>query len=116
MGLLVCGPELLGHHAELCRYLLEIFRISDQGRPRLCQSMESLSKQEHSIINSHCLFEPGRIRSGDHLVFQVGSAGIILQAPALYDTRESIDIQLSEIEAATAKPLSEQAGKTRIFI
>lgn len=46
----------------------------------------------------------------------VGSAGIILQAPALYDTRESIDIQLSEIEAATAKPLSEQAGKARIFI
>jgi hypothetical protein len=49
-------------------------------------------------------------------VVKVGSAGIILQAPALYDTRESIDIQLSEIEAATAKPLSEQAGKTRIFI
>jgi hypothetical protein len=41
---------------------------------------------------------------------QVGSAGIILQAPALYDTRESIDIQLSEIEAATAKPLSEQVA------
>jgi len=48
--------------------------------------------------------------------FQVGSAGIILQAPALYDTRESIDIQLSEIEAATAKPLSEQTGKHRILI
>ncbi len=38
----------------------------------------------------------------------VGSAGIILQAPALYDTRTAIDVQLSEIEAATAKPLSEQ--------
>merc|ERR1711962_204447 len=36
----------------------------------------------------------------------VGSAGIILQAPALYDTREAIDLELSEIEAATAKPLS----------
>lgn len=34
----------------------------------------------------------------------VGSAGIILQAPALYDTREAIDLELSEIEAATAKP------------
>ena len=38
----------------------------------------------------------------------VGSAGIILQAPALYDTRAAIDVQLSEIEAATAKPLSEK--------
>jgi nicotinic acetylcholine receptor len=38
----------------------------------------------------------------------VGSAGIILQAPALYDARAAIDIQLSEIEAATAKPLSQQ--------
>jgi len=38
----------------------------------------------------------------------VGSAGIILQAPALYDTREAIDLELSEIEAATAKPLSYQ--------
>lgn len=37
----------------------------------------------------------------------VGSAGIILQAPALYDTRAAIDIKYSEIEAATAKPLSE---------
>merc|ERR1711934_895661 len=38
----------------------------------------------------------------------VGSAGIILQAPALYDARAAIDIKYSEIEAATAKPLSEQ--------
>merc|ERR1712203_535710 len=38
----------------------------------------------------------------------VGSAGIILQAPALYDTREAIDVELSEIEAATVKPLSER--------
>ncbi len=34
----------------------------------------------------------------------VGSAGIILQAPALYDTRAAIDAQLTEIEVATAKP------------
>jgi len=40
----------------------------------------------------------------------VGSAGIILQAPALYDTRAAIDVELSEIEAATAKPLSETGG------
>ena len=40
----------------------------------------------------------------------VGSAGIILQAPALYDTRAAIDVELSEIEAATAKPLSERQG------
>lgn len=38
----------------------------------------------------------------------VGSAGIILQAPALYDTRGAIDVELSEIEAATAKPRSER--------
>merc|ERR1712210_206987 len=41
----------------------------------------------------------------------VGSAGIILQAPALYDTREAIDVELSVIEAATVKPLSERRGK-----
>jgi len=45
----------------------------------------------------------------------VGSAGIILQAPALYDTREAIDLELSEIEAATAKPLSQQ-HKTNLLI
>ena len=38
----------------------------------------------------------------------VGSAGIILQAPALYDTRAAIDREYSMIEAVTAKPLSEQ--------
>jgi hypothetical protein len=38
----------------------------------------------------------------------VGGAGIILQAPALYDTRAAIDVELSNIEAATIKPLSEQ--------
>ena len=41
----------------------------------------------------------------------VGSAGIILQAPALYDTRAAIDVELSEIEAATAKPLSETLAR-----
>ena len=34
----------------------------------------------------------------------VGAAGIILQAPSLYDTREAIDVKLSEIEIVTAKP------------
>lgn len=34
----------------------------------------------------------------------VGTAGIILQAPTLYDTREPIDKKLSEIALATAKP------------
>ena len=38
----------------------------------------------------------------------VGSAGIILQAPALYDTRAAIDREISSIEAVTRKPLSEQ--------
>lgn len=33
----------------------------------------------------------------------VGSAGIILQAPTLYDSREPIDISMSEI-AATTRP------------
>jgi len=36
----------------------------------------------------------------------VGTAGIILQAPTLYDTRVAIDAQLSAIEAATQKPPS----------
>lgn len=34
----------------------------------------------------------------------VGTAGIILQAPTLYDTRIPIDRKLSEIASATAKP------------
>merc|ERR1711981_221714 len=39
---------------------------------------------------------------------KLGYAGIILQAPALYDTRTAIDVELSSIEAATQKPGSEQ--------
>ena len=35
-----------------------------------------------------------------HVLPIVGTAGIILQAPTLYDTRPAIDEQLSEIEAA----------------
>lgn len=34
----------------------------------------------------------------------VGTAGIILQAPSLYDLRPAIDEYLSEIEVAVAKP------------
>nr|QEM43364.1 nicotinic acetylcholine receptor alpha 3 subunit [Bradysia odoriphaga] len=34
----------------------------------------------------------------------VGTAGIILQAPTLYDTRVPIDIKMSEIASTTAKP------------
>ena len=34
----------------------------------------------------------------------VGTAGIILQAPTLYDDRLPIDIRLSEIASTTAKP------------
>jgi len=45
----------------------------------------------------------------------VGSAGIILQAPALYDTREAIDVELSEIEAATVKPPDQRGHKLSIF-
>lgn len=33
-----------------------------------------------------------------------GTAGIILQAPTLYDTRVPIDIKMSEIATTTAKP------------
>ena len=36
----------------------------------------------------------------------VGTAGIILQAPTLYDDREPIDFQLSEIGLATARPMA----------
>jgi len=36
----------------------------------------------------------------------VGTAGIILQAPTLYDDREPIDYQLSEIGLATARPMA----------
>jgi len=36
----------------------------------------------------------------------VGTAGIILQAPTLYDDREPIDYRLSEIGLATARPMA----------
>ena len=36
----------------------------------------------------------------------VGTAGIILQAPTLYDNRQPIDIRLSEIGLATARPMA----------
>ncbi|CAG0900266.1 unnamed protein product [Darwinula stevensoni] len=38
------------------------------------------------------------------LAVLVGTAGIILQAPTLYDDRKPIDVRLSEISAVTAKP------------
>ncbi|XP_012276461.1 acetylcholine receptor subunit alpha-like [Orussus abietinus] len=38
------------------------------------------------------------------LAVVVGSAGIILQAPTLYDDRMPIDVRLSEIASTTAKP------------
>ena len=38
------------------------------------------------------------------LTISVGTAGIILQAPSLYDLRPAIDEYLSEIEVAVAKP------------
>lgn len=38
------------------------------------------------------------------LAVLVGSAGIILQAPTLYDERAPIDVRLSEIAYAAAKP------------
>ncbi|KAG5891164.1 hypothetical protein JTB14_000552 [Gonioctena quinquepunctata] len=38
------------------------------------------------------------------LAVLVGTAGIILQAPTLYDDRRPIDIRLSEIASTTAKP------------
>ncbi len=36
----------------------------------------------------------------------VGTAGIILQAPTLYDDRQPLDVQLSEIGLATARPMA----------
>lgn len=35
----------------------------------------------------------------------IGSAGIILQAPTLYDDRVPIDVRISEIASTTAKPV-----------
>ena len=40
----------------------------------------------------------------------VGTAGIILQAPTLYDDRQPVDVLLSEIGLATARPM----GKNRV--
>lgn len=38
------------------------------------------------------------------LAVVVGTAGIILQAPTLYDDRVPIDVRMSEIGFTTAKP------------
>lgn len=46
----------------------------------------------------------------------VGCAGIILQAPALYDTREAIDVELSEIEVATVKPPGDRQKKLSLLV
>ena len=35
----------------------------------------------------------------------VGTAGIILQAPTLYDDRDPIDLRLSQIGLATSRPV-----------
>jgi hypothetical protein len=39
-----------------------------------------------------------------HFYISVGTAGIILQAPTLYDTRPAIDTELSNVGAPTVKP------------
>jgi Neurotransmitter-gated ion-channel transmembrane region. len=39
------------------------------------------------------------------LAVLIGSAGIILQAPTLYDDRVPIDVRISEIASTTAKPV-----------
>ena len=36
----------------------------------------------------------------------VGTAGIILQAPTLYDDCEPLDVKISEIGLATARPMA----------
>lgn len=41
----------------------------------------------------------------------VGTAGIILQAPALYDDRTPIGIRLSEVAAATARRTLSNSSK-----
>lgn len=43
----------------------------------------------------------------DQSLLLVGTAGIILQAPSLYDLRPAIDEYLSEIEVAVIKPREE---------
>ena len=45
----------------------------------------------------------------------VGSAGIILQAPALYNTRAAVNVNFSEIKAATAKPLPEGRHEAKLI-
>ena len=42
--------------------------------------------------------------NSNHNIVLVGTAGIILQAPTLYDTRPAIDEELSEIEITQIKP------------
>ena len=46
----------------------------------------------------------------------VGTAGIIIQAPTLYDDREPIDVTMSEIGLATARPMAGKIFSHLIFL
>jgi len=48
-------------------------------------------------------YQPPCLSPGPPFITQFGTAGIILQAPTLYDTRPAIDQQISEIETPFRK-------------
>jgi len=102
---------------------LSPFSLSTNGRcPELNRAMESVKYMAECTKQEE---ESDKVREDwkfvamvlDRLflwIFSVavvvGTAGIILQAPSLYDLRPAIDEMLSEIEAAVAKPMGHAAS------
>merc|ERR1711950_27137 len=103
---------LFGNHHHICpemrKALQGVFLIAEQKK-RIEESTKVIEDWKYVAMVLDRLF-----LWIFTIAVLVGTAGIILQAPALYDTREAIDVELSEIEAATVKP-PDQRGMS-IFV
>jgi len=95
---------LFGNHHHICpemkKALQGVFLIAEQKK-RIEESTKVIEDWKYVAMVLDRLFL---------WIFTVavlvGTAGIILQAPTLYDDREPLDVRLSEIGLATARPMA----------
>eukprot|EP00093_Oithona_nana_P013336 13336.XXX_205024_210340_1 [CDS] Oithona nana genome sequencing. len=95
---------LFGNHHHICpemkKALQGVFLIAEQKK-RIEESTKVIEDWKYVAMVLDRLFL---------WIFTVavlvGTAGIILQAPTLYDEREPLDTRLSEIGLATARPMA----------
>jgi len=95
---------LFGSHPNICpemkKALQGVFLIAEQKK-RIEESTKVIEDWKYVAMVLDRLFL---------WIFTVavlvGTAGIILQAPTLYDDREPLDVRLSEIGLATARPMA----------